>query len=702
MHYYNSQQVEILIEETPLGQGGQGNVYEIISPIYLKDHVVKIYHLKERSPKRELKINYMIQNPPDLEANLSLIWPEDTLFCDGEFVGFIMPKALGEADLTSLSVLSESKKLDEYWKSHFSRNTEQGMLHRAKVCQRIAEAVGKLHNTGQYVLVDIKPENIKVSLNGQVSLIDLDSIEIIHQNELLFAADKLSTEYSPSEIQVIDLQKDIIPIHWDSFSLAVVFYKVLFGLHPFTGTPKKDYESFVTLEQKIKAGLLPVGRKSRLFKIIPAPHQNFKSISKELQTLFLNALDVKGYTNPSSRPGADDWSIALEEFKLNRKKYHKPSYQKSLDLKKRQKVQYSSGLEYLLSRQDKGHGIISIISLFVFFIVVWLCINFNRFFNPTDSMSYQQFTTMDYYDFGSEEPYLMIRYDKYGYINRKKQVVIDFQYDKAKQFVNGLARVEKDSKQGFINALGEAVVPLVYDRVYDFKEGLARVRLNGKEGFVNPEGDMQIPLIYERVDEFVNGRAGVVLNGKIGVIDQQGKEIIPIEYNVIIVQGNGIYKVTRGGMTGFLDQSGDPITPLIYTRTRNFSEGLVAVFLPGKGWGYITATGATAISFGYMDAHPFHEGLAKVETLHGCGFINEKGQKATSWQYEMAENFSEGMAAIKIKNKWGFINRKGDMVIAAEYDKVFQEGFQNGKAKVLFDKEVIYINKNGQCITNCP
>ena len=702
MRFYNSHQIEITIQDTPLGQGGQGNVYEIISPNHLKDHVVKIYHPKERSQKRELKINYMIQNPPVLKDNLALIWPEDTLYCNQEFVGFIMPKALGEVDLTSLSVLSESKKLDEFWKSRFSRNTEQGMIHRADICKNIAEAVSKLHQTNQYVLVDIKPENIKVGVNGQVSLIDLDSIEIIHQNELLFSADKLSTEYSPAEIQTLNLQQDIIPVYWDSFSLAVVFYKVLFGLHPFTGTPGKPYESYVTQEQKIKSGLLPVGKKSRLFKIIPTPHQNFKAISKELQALFLRALDEQGLNNPIGRPTASEWAEKLVNFRFNRKKYQIPASQMKIQRRKQQKVKYTSALEYLQRRKDKGHNLLSVLSLIMVGVLVWFSITFDKYFFPKDPAPFHQVMSGHYHNFDGEGPFLVIKKNKYGYINREREVVIDFQFDDAGPFEEGLARVEKDFKEGYINAAGREIVPLIYDRVYEFKDGLARVRLGDKEGFVNRRGEIKIPLIYEKVHDFVNGRAGAVLNDKIGVIDLEGKVIIPIDYHKIIEQGNGIYKVSRGGMIGFVDHSGFLITPLVYSRARDYHEGLVAVALPQRGWGYIDTQGRVIISFGYMDAYSFSEGLAKVETLHGCGFINKYGRNVIPWQYEMVESFSEGLAAVKTNNKWGFVDKAGDMIIPAVYDKVFGGVFNAGRIKVLQNGHVFFIDKQGNCRSNCP
>lgn len=53
--------------------------------------------------------------------------------------------------------------------------------------------------------------------------------------------------------------------------------------------------------------------------------------------------------------------------------------------------------------------------------------------------------------------------NRYGYINKKGDLVIPFNYDKAKPFENGFAYVEKNGKSGYIDKNGKIVVPLEYD-----------------------------------------------------------------------------------------------------------------------------------------------------------------------------------------------------------------------------------------------
>lgn len=217
-----NQQV-IRIESEPLGRGGEGNVYAVSAPTQWKDCVVKIYHSQERKQEREEKLQYMIDHPPKVADGYSVIWPLALVYREGMFMGYLMKKSLGLYDLTVLSSLRLSPKLSQDWQEKYTRSTPSGVINRLKICYNLAYAVNILHRSEKYVLVDMKPENIRISLNGQVSLIDIDSIEIIEHNALLYPAEKLTAEYSPAEMQHLNHHQELIPETWDRFSMALVW-----------------------------------------------------------------------------------------------------------------------------------------------------------------------------------------------------------------------------------------------------------------------------------------------------------------------------------------------------------------------------------------------------------------------------------------------------------------------------------------------
>lgn len=116
--------------------------------------------------------------------------------------------------------------------------------------------------------------------------------------------------------------------------------------------------------------------------------------------------------------------------------------------------------------------------------------------------------------------------EKYGYIDKDKNLIINAVFDDAYPFSNGNAPVEIDGKWGLIDKTGKFVIEPKYDDITTFAEGLAIVDLQGKSGYINRQGEIVIPIVYEQASVFRNGVALVSLDGKsFYYIDNQGKKI---------------------------------------------------------------------------------------------------------------------------------------------------------------------------------
>lgn len=78
--------------------------------------------------------------------------------------------------------------------------------------------------------------------------------------------------------------------------------------------------------------------------------------------------------------------------------------------------------------------------------------------------------------------------DKYGYINTKGKVVIDFVYDSAEEFAEGRAWVKKDGRTYLIDTEGkEFAVEGGYSYGEKFEYGLSKVYNNGMRSYINFE-----------------------------------------------------------------------------------------------------------------------------------------------------------------------------------------------------------------------
>jgi hypothetical protein len=98
-------------------------------------------------------------------------------------------------------------------------------------------------------------------------------------------------------------------------------------------------------------------------------------------------------------------------------------------------------------------------------------------------------------------------------------------------------------------------------------------------------------------------------------------------------------------------------------------------------WGYVNEDGQVVIPPQYLDALPFREGLAAVETPQGWGFIDHHGEWVIPPRFIRADSFSGGLAVVRDVNGLdGYIDPAGQWVIAPQFD--FASRFIGGRASV--------------------
>lgn len=246
---------------------------------------------------------------------------------------------------------------------------------------------------------------------------------------------------------------------------------------------------------------------------------------------------------------------------------------------------------------------------------------------------------------------------------------------------------------GFINNEGSLVVDFRFNLAKEFQDGLSLVYFPGqhKYGFINVNGVVSyIEKSYSEVNSFSEGLALV--------------------YSTIMKEGTLIYAY------GFINKQFKETIPLIYDEARSFKCGLAAVknYDLGEKWGFIDKTGKQVIPFIYDQVGDFNDGLAFVKLkneIEGqkrhqylCGFINLKGEIKIPLLYDDATSFSEGLAGVGKRDvngeiKYGFINNQGSLIMQYKYNVVGL--FSGGIARVYepsYAKSSIYINKKGNPI----
>jgi len=317
MDVYTSKREKIVLNNDAFSSGGEGEVRCVVSaPSRFQNICVKLYYQKKRTPELEKKIKFMVANPPaQVKGNGFLIgWPLDYVTdAGGKFMGFIMPLAFPNSEqLIKLTTPKLSKKLSQPWYNRYDRaNGIPSLISRLKLIKNISIPIHLLHSTNKYVLRDFKPENVLITHDGYVTLVDMDSVQIADQGRLLFPGINLTPNYIPPEYYSSNVGKTanyLLDKSWDNFALGVVFYQILLGLHPYVVTPyvQKDANSD-EIFQNIAANLFPFGTNASKVKSFPDLHKKFNALHPNAKKLFLRAFS----SIASDRPSAEEWGKCM-------------------------------------------------------------------------------------------------------------------------------------------------------------------------------------------------------------------------------------------------------------------------------------------------------------------------------------------------------------------------------------------------------
>ena len=197
------------LKQTPLAEGGEGIIYD------LGDNVLKVYKDSVDKQEKLQKIKLLMTK----SLPLNIIKPIDIAYdSQNKFIGYVMPKAEGE----------DIKKLGNKKYVKVNNITIQDI---SKLALRIKETLSILHN--QNILIsDLNDSNILFTKDFEPYFIDVDSWSIDDINCTVC----METFKDPKLVSS-NFTKDT-----DSFSFAVLLFKMLTRLHPYGGTTNPDID----------------------------------------------------------------------------------------------------------------------------------------------------------------------------------------------------------------------------------------------------------------------------------------------------------------------------------------------------------------------------------------------------------------------------------------------------------------------------
>jgi WG containing repeat len=330
---------------------------------------------------------------------------------------------------------------------------------------------------------------------------------------------------------------------------------------------------------------------------------------------------------------------------------------------------------------------------------------------------------------------------KYGYVNPKGEVVIDYVYDAAEKFINNRAIIMQNNEFGVIdikgnlitkegyafienyNDFGVAIVEVLdYDR-YNLIDTLGNLLTNNyisiddfdENGYAIVEyynsniSDESMSLIdykgnrinfdeYEDVERTANGLfliQTIYDSEKLLLFNPISKEFVANQYEEIeYISYYGVLKVKKGNQWAMLDSTGkvpsgwyDNIDDNSFNYPRAVKNNQYLI---------LNKNGVPISKKLFIETGKMSDGIIPVKETTGWGFISYEGKEITGFSYLSVNPFSEGLAAVQKESGWGYIWANGKELSAFNYQYV--DDFKNSMAIVRYKDKAGVINQKNKFI----
>lgn len=316
-----------------LGRGGEGTVFATDDT----NVVAKIYHNPE--PVMERKLKCMTRHPLDPYAGskfLLIAWPQDVIYENGKFVGYIMPFI---KDVHPIYVLCRNN--EQHIQDCHAVFPKYNWTNSIAVAYNLAIAVRYIHENG-YVVGDMNPNNIVIHGNGSITILDVDSFDVTDPDTGEHFKCKVGVaEMLPPELQGRNLKEESARFtkHTDEFSLAIHIFQLLMNnQHPFnmrrdTSVSSKqstlaEYKRSIAqdkqLDDLVKGNCVFIRDIPGYTRPLGAP--SLEMLPAQIQTAFRQTFDYtaqNAVSKAKERTSADMWRVLLYNF-YNRSKGTSP------------------------------------------------------------------------------------------------------------------------------------------------------------------------------------------------------------------------------------------------------------------------------------------------------------------------------------------------------------------------------------------
>lgn len=226
--------------------------------------------------------------------------------------------------------------------------------------------------------------------------------------------------------------------------------------------------------------------------------------------------------------------------------------------------------------------------------------------------------------------------EKYGFVDKDGQWIIQPQFEYAESFSEGVAVVSVGcDRYGYIDTSGNWVIPPFESKsARSFSDGVAVVHRGSRTGLLDRKGNVvEAPEDIIELGQMIDGIAVASYRNfqtgtwGVGGINKECSWLFRLDdcdTNSSPRFNDGLLFVSKGDLCGYVDRSGSWAIKPIYHYATPFSDGLAQVCLGASNLsGYIATNGTMVISPQFKTADRFESGFAPIDIdRYGDGEIS--------------------------------------------------------------------------------
>lgn len=159
------------------------------------------------------------------------------------------------------------------------------------------------------------------------------------------------------------------------------------------------------------------------------------------------------------------------------------------------------------------------------------------------------------------DEYASVKNNKWGIINNKNKIIIDFEYDLISKNCTEFIKVEKDKENYFIDKHNNQYLKNFNKKykLYEFNNLMLPFEYKNKKGYMNQFFEIDIIGKFNKIFPFENDMAIVIKNNKYGVIHKSSRWVLKPIYDNILNYNGESFLVEKNKKYNHINILGNPI-----------------------------------------------------------------------------------------------------------------------------------------------